>query len=105
MTDVELDALGEIVRDASAMYDALFGPPFPYMMCMHNGPAENEMCQGENPPDTSQFFHFHIEFIPPMRSAEKQQFFASSETGAGAWCNPTCPEDKADELRQAWARK
>ena len=95
MTDEELDALGEIVRDASAMYDALFNKPFPYMMCMHNAP-----CTDGN----DEYFHFHIEFIPPMRSAEKQQFFASSETGAGAWCNPTCPEEKAEELRAAWKK-
>jgi len=95
MTDAELDALGEIVRDASAMYDALFDQPFPYMMCMHNAPTDGE---------SDEFYHFHIKFIPPMRSAEKQQFFASSETGAGAWCNPTCPEEKAKELREAWKK-
>ena len=95
MTEAELDALGEIARDASAMYDALFDVPFPYMMCMHNSPPGGE---------SGEFFHFHIEFIPPMRAANKQQFFASSETGAGAWCNPTCPEEKAAELRAAWRR-
>jgi UDPglucose--hexose-1-phosphate uridylyltransferase len=93
MADAELDALGEIVRDTSAMYDALFDMPFPYMMCMHNAPTDSE---------SDEFYHFHIEFIPPMRAANKQQFFASSETGAGAWCNPTCPEEKAAELRSAW---
>ena len=92
MTEAELDALGEAVRDASAMYDALFDTLFPYMMCMHNAPFGG---------GSDDFYHFHIEFIPPMRSPDKQQFFASSETGAGAWCNPTCPEEKAEELRFA----
>jgi UDPglucose--hexose-1-phosphate uridylyltransferase len=87
--------LGEIVRDTSSMYDALFDMPFPYMMCMHNAPIGDEY---------EDFFHFHIEFIPPMRSAKKQQFFASSETGAGAWGNPTCPEEKAAELRVAFQK-
>jgi len=95
MTSAELNALGEIVRDASAMYDALFDMPFPYMMCMHNAPPGDE---------SDRYYHFHVEFIPPMRSADKQQFFASSETGAGAWCNPTCPEEKAKELRAAWGK-
>jgi len=95
MTSAELDALGEIVRDTSAMYDALFDKTFPYMMCMHNAPTDGK---------SDEFFHFHIEYIPPMRSAVKQQFFAASETGAGAWCNPTCPEQKAEELREAWNR-
>ena len=95
MTPDELNALGEIVRDTSAMYDALFDMPFPYMMCMHNAPIGGF---------ADEYYHFHIEFIPPMRSADKQQFFASSETGAGAWCNPTCPEEKALELRNAWIK-
>ena len=36
-----------------------------------------------------------------MRSADKQKFNASSETGAWAHCNPTAPEEKAEELRAA----
>ena len=40
----------------------------------------------------------------PMRSADKQKFNASSETGAWASCNPTCPEETSKELREAFAR-
>ena len=36
--------------------------------------------------------------------ADKQKFNASSETGAWAHCNPTCPEDTAEELRAAHKR-
>ena len=76
------------------MLDSLFGFRFPYMMCMHNAPL--------HAPETD--FHFHIEFFPPMRSADKIKFNASSETGAWAHCNPTCPETAAQELRDAYAR-
>ena len=93
LTGAELDALGGMARDASALYDALFDKPFPYMMCMHNAPVNT---------DDGDFFHFHIEFFTPLRSENQQQFMASSETGAGAWCNPTCPEEKAAELRAVW---
>ncbi len=95
MDEAELNALGEMVRNASAMYDALFDMPFPYMMCMNNAPPGQEY---------EDHFHFHLEFIPPMRSADKQQFFAASETGVGAWGNPTCPEEKAAELQQAFKK-
>lgn len=94
MSEKELDALGETVRAVSGMYDSLFDLELPYMMCMHNAPV--------NPSDMEDAFHFHIEFIPPMRSGTVQQFFASSETGAGAWCNPSSPEEKAEELRAAY---
>jgi hypothetical protein len=81
--------------DAVGMYDSLFDMPFQYMMCMYNAPVNAEGMEG---------FHFHIEFFPPMRSKDKQQFLASSETGAGAHCNPTAPEEKAQELRAAYRK-
>lgn len=95
-TPEERRALGMTVRDTAGMLDSLFGYRFPYMMCMHNAPV--------NLGDYSKDFHFHIEFYPPMRSAEKQKFNASSETGAWAACNPTCPEETAGELRAAYER-
>ena len=48
--------------------------------------------------------HFHVEFSPPLRSANQQKFNASSETGAWAHCNPRCPEETAAELREAYDR-
>jgi UDPglucose--hexose-1-phosphate uridylyltransferase len=99
MSGEELGALGEALRDCAGMYDALYGVPFPYMMCMYNAPAP---AAPGGPFDA--FCHFHVKFYPPMRSPEKQQFFASSETGAGAWCNPNCPEEKATELRAAYLK-
>jgi len=95
-TEAEKDAFGITVRDTAGMLDSLFGYKFPYMMCMHNAPV--------NMGDYSKDYHFHIEFFPPMRSAEKQKFNASSETGAWASCNPTCPEETAEELRAAYKR-
>lgn len=99
MTDAELDSLGETVRAVNGMYDSLFDTLFPYMMCMHNSPINT----GDDKA-VADSYHFHIEFMPPMRSATVQQFQASSESGAGAWCNPNCPEDKALELKAAYEK-
>jgi UDPglucose--hexose-1-phosphate uridylyltransferase len=95
MTPQEVEALGITLRNCAKMYDNLFGFTFPYMMCMHNAPVNSGDMSG---------FQFHAEFVTVMRSADKQQFFASSETGVGAFCNPTCPEEKAEELRKAWEK-
>ena len=92
-SDRQKDNLAKILKETAGTLDSLFDYPFPYMMCMHQGPVNGE--------DSSDSFHFHIEFFPPMRSAEKQKFNASSETGAWAACNPTAPEEKAEELRKA----
>ncbi len=98
-TEEERVALASTLRQTAGMLDSLFGYPFPYMMCMHNAPVNYE---GEGNPE--EFYHFHIEFFPPMRSADKQKFNASSETGVWAHCNPTAPEEKAEELRAAHKR-
>ena len=93
-TPEERRSLAAILRETVGMLDSLFDYNFPYMMCMHNAPVNTEE-------DVSDYYHFHIEFFPPMRSADKQKFNASSETGVWAHCNPTRPEDTAEELREA----
>jgi len=94
LNDNERAALAVTVKDVVGMLDSLFDYSFPYMMCMHNAPV-NSGSFDEN-------YHFHIEFFPPMRSADKQKFNASSETGVWAHCNPTCPEATSEELRAAY---
>lgn len=91
----EANSLAIILKEITAAYDALFGKPFPYMMCMYQNPV--------NCGDFG-YYHWHIKFFPPMRSAEKQKFNASSETGVWAHCNPTAPESCAEELRQAYSQ-
>lgn len=93
-TEDERKSLALTIKHTVGMLDALFGYKFPYMMCMHNAPVNGE--------DVRESYHFHIEFFPPMRSADKVKFNASSETGAWAHCNPTCPEQTAEELRAAY---
>lgn len=95
-TAEERVSLAKILRETVGTLDSLFDYKFPYMMCMHNAPV--------NSGDFSKDFHFHIEFFPPMRSADRQKFNASSETGVWAHCNPRCPEETAEELREAHKR-
>jgi UDPglucose--hexose-1-phosphate uridylyltransferase len=89
-------SLASILKDTTGTLDALFDYQFPYMMCMHQAPVNSE--------NTDKYYHFHIEFYPPMRSKEKQKFNASSETGAWAPCNTAAPEDTAEELREAYKK-
>ena len=93
--DSEKAALADILKKTVGMLDSLFDYKFPYMMCMHQTPVNTEEnCSG--------YYHFHIEFFPPMRSKDKQKFNASSETGVWAHCNTTAPEVVSDELRTAY---
>lgn len=89
-------SLAKTVKQAAGTLDSLFDMKFPYMMCMYNAPVDGK--------DYSKDFHFHIAFYPPMRSKDKIKYNASSETGAWAHCNPTCPEATSEELRQAYKK-
>ncbi len=92
MTEEEKNSLAKTLKETAGMLDSLFDYTFPYMMCMYQNPVNS---------GNTDFHHFHIAFYPPMRSADKIKYNASSETGAWAHCNPTAPEDKAKELRAA----
>lgn len=95
-TKKETFDFAQTLKTAAGTLDSLFGFAFPYMMCMHQAPVNSDCDYG--------YYHFHIEFFPPMRSREKIKFNASSETGAWAHCNPTSIEEKAEELKQAYLR-
>ncbi|HKF93234.1 MAG TPA: hypothetical protein VKB96_01265, partial [Gammaproteobacteria bacterium] len=56
------------------------------------------------------YYHFHIEFYPPLRTATKLKYLAGSEMGAGMFINDTLAEEKTSELRArikpaVWAQR
>jgi len=86
----ELKDLAIVFKQTISAFDKLFDRSFPYIMVMHGRPSD-----GEN----YDFYDFHIEFYPPMRTVTKLKFLAGSEAGAGMFINDTLPEEKAAELR------
>ncbi len=82
--------MAKIMKTVMQKYDNLFGFSLPYLMVMHQEPTD-----GKN----HDYYHFHIEFYPPNRTAEKLKFLAGCESGAGTFINDTHPEEKAKELR------
>lgn len=90
----ELDALADALQSLVRGYDALFElrRPFPYVMAVHQAPTDGR-AQG----------HLHVEFYPPLRTAEKLKYLAGSEQGAGTFISDTLPEDSATLLRRAIA--
>ena len=93
LSDPERLALADVLRTVVRAYDRLFGFPLPYVMSMHQAPTDD----GEH----QHISHFHIEFTPLHRTAEKLKYLAGSELGAGAFINDTAPEDTAARLRVA----
>jgi len=92
-------SLAAALRDTIGAFDCLFGRPFPYMMSFHQAPVNTREYD-----DAGRYYHFHIEFYPPLRDAHKIKYYASSEMGAWAACNPACVEETAAKLREAFIR-
>ena len=91
LNEEERRDLAQVLKQLLAGYDGLFGFSLPYMMVMHQGPTDGGDYEG--------VAHFHIEFYPPNRTAEKLKYLAGSETGAGVFVMDVAPEDTAAELR------
>jgi UDPglucose--hexose-1-phosphate uridylyltransferase len=83
--------LARVLKRLLVGYDALFGFSLPYMMVMHQAPTDGGAYDG--------IAHFHIEFYPPNRTADKLKYLAGSETGAGAFIMDVLPEMTAETLR------
>jgi UDPglucose--hexose-1-phosphate uridylyltransferase len=99
----ELRALAETLQSLARGYDALFERPFPYVMVVHQAPTAGDV--GAAPPGAAERRgHLHVEFYPPLRTAEKLKFLAGSEQGAGTFISDTLPEETAVALRDAIAR-
>ncbi len=92
----ELRLLASALQRLVRGYDALFARPMPYVMAVHQAPTG-----GWAGPTNSQEGHLHVEFYPPLRTAEKLKFLAGSEQGAGVFIGDVLPEEAAEHLRAA----
>jgi UDPglucose--hexose-1-phosphate uridylyltransferase len=99
----ELRALGSALQTLVRGYDALFEGRFPYIMAVHQAPTVSA-ARGADATAVAGHGHLHVEFYPPLRTAEKLKYLAGSEQGAGTFISDTLPEESAAELREAIAR-
>lgn len=95
-TEKERRSLAEMLKDMTGAMDCLFDKLFPYMMVIHQRPVNDE--------DVDDYYHFHVEFYTPLREANKIKYYASSEMGAWAACNPHAVEETSVKLREAYHR-
>ena len=97
----ELRLLASALQALVRGYDALFDKPFPYVMVVHQAPTT----PAPDPAAASApVGHLHVEFYPPLRTADKLKYLAGSEQGAGTFISDTLPEESAVALREAIAR-
>ena len=90
LDEAQSDSLAAVLKDLLQRYDRLFDRPLPYVMAMHQRPVGRGW----------RHYHFHVEFYPPNRSADKLKYLAGSELGAGAFVVDARAEDTARTLRE-----
>jgi UDPglucose--hexose-1-phosphate uridylyltransferase len=90
LSDAERRDFAEALRTVLVKFDNLWQMPFPYVMVLHQAPADGRDYRG---------FHFHIEFHPPLRKPNLLKYLAGPEVGGGNFVSDTAPEEKAAELR------
>jgi UDPglucose--hexose-1-phosphate uridylyltransferase len=87
--DDEVGSFARALGRVTQRYDALFNMPLPYVMALHAAPKGAE-----------DRFHFHAEFYPLHRTADRLKYLAGTELGAGAFTVDVLPEDAARVLRK-----
>ena len=92
LSDRELKDFAALLKDTLVRFDNLWRMPFPYVMVLHQAPADGVFYDA---------FHFHIEFHPPLRRPNLLKYLAGPEIGGGNFLSDTAPEEKAAELRAA----
>ena len=85
-------SLALVLRDVVRRYDALWGFRQPYVLAVHQAPV------GDHP-----HYPFHLELHPPLRSPGIRKYLAGPEVGGGSMTNESDPDQKAEELRAAFA--
>ncbi len=90
LTDDEVADFAGVLSRVQRRYDNLWEMPFPYVMAFHQAPTNGE--------DHSAF-HFHVEFLPPLRNPGTRKYLAGPEIGGGNMLIDVTPEVKAAELR------
>jgi len=76
-------------------YNCLYGFELPFMMSLHQKPTESREYPG---------FRFYVKFTPLHRGRDNIKYCATCETVGNAHCNPSYPEQRAEELRQAFRK-
>ncbi len=86
----EVSSLARALKDVTVRFDNLWQMPFPYVMPLHQAPADG---------DDYRAFHFFIAFHPPLRRPNVLKYLAGPEIGGGNFLSDTSPETKAAELQ------
>lgn len=99
LSDVERDALADVLHQLTVRYDNVFRCPFPYSMGFHQQPTDGAAFSKPGGA-TYPFWHLHAHFYPPLlRSATVRKHMVGYEMLAAPQRDIT-PEQAAARLRE-----
>jgi len=87
--DDEILSFSSCLKKVVEGYDSFLGKKCPYIMGLHAAPTLKD-----------DSFHFHVEFYPPLSSANRPKVLAGSESMAGVFTMDVLPEESVEVLRQ-----
>lgn len=87
-SESEVKSFAAVLGQTVQKLDQLFQRPMPYIMALHAAPKGEE-----------ERFHFHAEFYPALRTADKLKYLAGTEIAAGTFAMDALPEETAKILR------
>ncbi len=88
LTADEVGDCAQLLALVAKKYDTFFNHACPYMMIVYVAPRGME-----------DYFPFHIQFYPLLRTPHKLKFLAGCELGAGSFLVDILPENAAQALR------
>jgi UDPglucose--hexose-1-phosphate uridylyltransferase len=91
LRDEERQDLAELISIIRKKYDNLYGFLLPLMMAVKQAPLRKPKAP----------YHFHVQFLPLQRAANKLKYLATMETGFGTFLADTAPEQMAENLRRS----
>tara|TARA_B100000963_G_scaffold348050_1_gene355076 strand:- start:2492 stop:3541 length:1050 start_codon:yes stop_codon:yes gene_type:complete len=89
LSNQEITSFAKAIKKVVSGYDVFLNKRCPYIMGLHASPNLD-----------NNNFHFHVEFYPPLRHADKPKVLAGSESMAGVFIMDVLPEDSAKVLRE-----
>jgi UDPglucose--hexose-1-phosphate uridylyltransferase len=91
LTDPERDAFAPLYLDVLRRFDALFGPPIPYISAWHQAPVRAGRELG----------YLYLQLFTVRRARGKLKYLAGTESAMGVFVNDVPPEEAARMLRAA----
>ncbi len=79
-SEKELQDFVALLKKVFGKYNTLCVMSFPYIIVMHQAPTDGKQ---------HDYYHWHMEFYPPLRTAKKLKYLAGCEAEAGSLINDT----------------